>query len=502
VSDPSAAPGLASADDLERPTYGCTMYLAKTQVETLFGEFTAYIFQDIIHKGYVVALAYGSIHESQTLYTRVHSSCVTSETLRGCDCDCVQQLEGAIHKIASSGAGVLFYLLQEGRGVGYVAKARDRMLVQSTQDHISTFEAYMHLGLKKDYRQYRNVSDICHILGIEASWILLTNNPDKLEAMRKNGLEVARTEKLEFEPEPFNLAYLQSKMESGHFLERPQVTGVARLQTPEPVVPIKPRALKAGQRFIYMANYFLPVRPVDGRVVMEVGEAEQLAQGQPLETFLEAHRTEVTHSRFLRGNRILLHVDEPALKRLREKDAEHPLVPLLATPYWFRAHVYFDIVSGTDYVVLTYGKPAIYDVPVVRLHSESILNRFPVTDLDNKKKYCHALLEIVRYGSGAIVLSYHDGRGAGFGAHAIDRMMVEQGLSLSSPESYRRLGVTYDQRDYDGLLTVLREHLPSNKVQMVMNSPNSLVEKPEFATSLKRNNVDVVSWIFLEEADE
>jgi len=114
-------------DELDRPTYGSTVYIAHSTVEMREGDFTAYIFQDIIHKGYVIALAYGDINNATELHTRLHSSCVTSETLRGCDCDCVQQLEGAIQKIAASGKGVLFYLLQEGRGVGYTAKARDRL---------------------------------------------------------------------------------------------------------------------------------------------------------------------------------------------------------------------------------------------------------------------------------------------------------------------------------------------------------------------------------------
>jgi 3,4-dihydroxy 2-butanone 4-phosphate synthase/GTP cyclohydrolase II len=411
-------------------------------------------------------------------------------------------LDGAIQKIAKAGAGVLFYLLQEGRGVGYTAKARDRMLVQSAQDNISTFEAYRYLGLRKDYRQYRNVSDICHILSIRASWILLTNNPDKLDAMRRNGLEVVRTEKLEFEPEPFNFAYLYSKMESGHFLERPRTGGVLRMQTPEPVVPIRPVALRSSQRFIHMARYYLPVRPVDGQIVLEVEALSKIAGNQSIEEFLHAHKTYCMRYRFLRKNRLLVQVNEPELRQLCAADPEHPLAALLILPYWFHVHVYFDLVSGTDYVVLTYGNAEIYDVPVVRIHSESIFNRFPVTDMDNKKKYCHSLLEIVRYGTGVIVLSYHDGRGAGFGAHAIDRMMKEQGTSFSSTESYRQLGVDYDQRDYDGLMTVLKEHLNGNKIQIVMNSPNSLVGKPEISESLKRVKLDVVNWIFLEEMNE
>ena len=111
-----------------------------------------------------------------------------------------------------------------------------------------------------------------------------------------------------------------------------------------------------------------------------------------------------------------------------------------------------------------------------------------------------ALQEIVAYGCGAIVLSYEDGRGAGFGAYAVDRMMLERGQSLSTEESYRKIGVDYDSRDYEGLMTVLKEHLKGSCIQMVMNSPNSLVAKSEYAGALKYHGLDVTRWIFLDEA--
>src|SRR5690606_37253995 len=126
--------------------------------------------------------------------TRLHSSCVTSETMRGCDCDCGQQLEGAFKVIAEKGNGILFYLMQEGRGVGYIGKSRDRMLVQASLDQLSTFQAYASMGLKKDHRSYDNIAHICHLLGIKASFVVLTNNPDKVEALKSLGLNVVRTE--------------------------------------------------------------------------------------------------------------------------------------------------------------------------------------------------------------------------------------------------------------------------------------------------------------------
>ena len=79
----------------ELKIYGTSIYIGSTDLETVFGTFQAYTFQNVIHKGYVIALSKGDL-ESDRLYTRVHSSCVTSETLRSMDCDCVNQLEGAL----------------------------------------------------------------------------------------------------------------------------------------------------------------------------------------------------------------------------------------------------------------------------------------------------------------------------------------------------------------------------------------------------------------------
>lgn len=110
------------------PIYGTTVHIGKTELTTIYGNMTAYTFQDLIHKGYIVALVHGDL-KAPTLYTRLHSSCVTSELMRSLDCDCVQQLNGAIQKICQ-GNGILFYLIQEGRGCGYVGKSRGCMTVQ------------------------------------------------------------------------------------------------------------------------------------------------------------------------------------------------------------------------------------------------------------------------------------------------------------------------------------------------------------------------------------
>ena len=174
-------------------------------------------YQNLINKHYIIAILIGDIKE-KTLYTRVHSSCVTSETLCSMDCDCVEQLNGAFKKISEKGNGILFYLIQEGRGCGYVGKSRACMNIQYTHDLTTTFEAYKHLGMKSDYRTYNNIYDIYQMLELNCEFILLTNNPDKINGLINENIKIKDVESIEYEPNPFNQAYLISKMQTGHIL--------------------------------------------------------------------------------------------------------------------------------------------------------------------------------------------------------------------------------------------------------------------------------------------
>jgi len=76
--------------------------------------------------------------------------------------------------------------------------------------------------------------------------------------------------------------------------------------------------------------------------------------------------------------------------------------------------------------------------------------------------------------------------------------MADTGQARSSDDAYRQLGVDYDSRDYDASIVLLKHHIPNEKIQMVMNSPDSLVKKPEYAEALNRHRIDVDRWIFLD----
>ncbi|MFA5266189.1 MAG: GTP cyclohydrolase [Opitutaceae bacterium] len=488
---------LAAREITDRPVYGQTLFVAECSLDMKFGVFRTFVFQDIVDKHYIIALAFGDIEKADLLYTRLHSSCVTSETLRGCDCDCVQQLEGALKRIAEKGSGILFYLMQEGRGVGYLGKARDRMIVQASLDQISTFQAYAAMGLEKDHRRYDNIAQICHLLGIKAPFVLLTNNPDKVAALRSLGVPIARTETLEIEPSPFNLAYLTSKAEAGHILKRPSESILRRALPPEPVIPFKPHALPDAQRFVYAASYFLPMKPVDDDVLLDEAQFKELTQSQAIDRLMSGPRPLVRGYQLIRGNRFLVKIDPDNLAAFHRDQPQDSVVDLLSSPYWFRVHVYYDVVTSLDYVVLTHGSMNASDIPVVRLQSESLFNRFPLRTVENRDKFMQTVKHIVAYGSGAILLLHNDGRGAGFGAYAIDRMLSEKGGAASSDEAYRRIGVDYDSRDYDSSVLLLKHHLPGGRIQMVMNSPDSLVTKTEYAEALKKHQIDVEHWIFL-----
>jgi 3,4-dihydroxy 2-butanone 4-phosphate synthase/GTP cyclohydrolase II len=283
-------------------------------------------------------LVYGEVNkEQQPLYIRLHSSCVTSETLRGCDCDCVQQLEGAFKIITEKQHGILFYLLQEGRGAGYVSKARDRMLVQASFDQISTFQAYQVMGLKKDHRKYENIPDICHLLGIgDAQFIVLTNNPDKIQALTENGLCVLRTEPLEFEPSAFNVAYLSSKRHNGHLLRSPIQAILLCKTAPIPVVPFKPYVVPDAHRFIYCASYYLPMKPIDDEIVLNEEQYQQMFQRRSVEYYMNLPNPCVLRYQHLRTGRYIITIDIKNLKKYEQQHENDPVCELLTTPYWFK----------------------------------------------------------------------------------------------------------------------------------------------------------------------
>jgi GTP cyclohydrolase II len=227
-----------------------------TPLATRFGAFTLHRFREEPGGVPALALSLGDPSGPQPLLARVHSSCLTSEFLGGLDCDCAEQLGHALAAIARAGRGVLLYLMQEGRGAGLVAKARDRMMVQAHGERISTFEAFDRLGLPRDHRRYDAVPELLLRLGVIAPLRLLTHNPEKRARLDAVGVRIVETAPLPSSGSRWNAHYLSSKADQGHALAAPSQRS-ARL--PEPVSWFEPRVLPELPRFERKARYLLPL---------------------------------------------------------------------------------------------------------------------------------------------------------------------------------------------------------------------------------------------------
>jgi GTP cyclohydrolase II len=162
-----------------------------------------------------VALIMGNVTGAEPPIVRIHSQCLTGDVFHSLRCDCRQQLELALATIADAGSGILLYENQEGRGIGLMAKLQAYELQDQGLD---TIEANLELGYKADCREYELPAAILQMLGIK-SVRLITNNPEKVEALESVGITVAERISAEVAPEATFERYLQTKREKmGHLV--------------------------------------------------------------------------------------------------------------------------------------------------------------------------------------------------------------------------------------------------------------------------------------------
>ena len=159
-----------------------------------------------------VALVMGDIHSAPPI-VRIHSQCLTGDVFHSMRCDCRQQLELALSTITNSGAGILIYEQQEGRGIGLMAKLQAYELQDKGLD---TVEANVELGYDNDYREYKLPAEMLRQLGVREVR-LISNNPDKVAALERAGIKVVERISAEVEPYEHSENYLRTKKEKmGH----------------------------------------------------------------------------------------------------------------------------------------------------------------------------------------------------------------------------------------------------------------------------------------------
>ena len=193
--------------------------VAEAQFPTQYGLFRVFGFEGRCGDAAEEALALkmgdlGATASAKAPLVRIHSQCLTGEVFGSLRCDCGQQLQLALAMIAEAGAGVVIYEEQEGRGIGLIPKLQAYELQDLGCD---TVEANQRLGFKTDYRDFVLPVEILKQLGV-GRLRLLSNNPDKLEALQRAGLQVVERVPCEGKPNPHVAPYLKTKKQKLHQL--------------------------------------------------------------------------------------------------------------------------------------------------------------------------------------------------------------------------------------------------------------------------------------------
>src|ERR1700688_4486418 len=192
--------------------------VASTHLPTVFGVFDLIGFERANkvkeERETALVMTLGDLQDGVPLL-RIHSQCLTGAVLGSLRCDCRGQLELAMSTIAEEGSGLVIYEYQEGRGIGLMAKLKAYAL----QDHgLDTIEANEALGFDADCRDFSLAAAILHELKVRQVR-LMSNNPQKVEALSRGGIEVMELIACEAPPSPYALSYLRTKKKKmGHSL--------------------------------------------------------------------------------------------------------------------------------------------------------------------------------------------------------------------------------------------------------------------------------------------
>jgi 3,4-dihydroxy 2-butanone 4-phosphate synthase/GTP cyclohydrolase II len=193
--------------------------LVQTRLPTEHGEFVLHFYSNTIDDKEHMALVKGDVANRENVPVRIHSECFTGDVLGSRRCDCGEQLAMAMQLINEAGFGVLIYLRQEGRGIGLLKKLQAYNLQDKGMD---TVDANIHLGHLADEREYSIAALILENLQIK-SIKLMTNNPKKIDAMKKLDINVAGRIPLESVAHDDNVGYLKTKAKKmAHILFEPK----------------------------------------------------------------------------------------------------------------------------------------------------------------------------------------------------------------------------------------------------------------------------------------
>lgn len=187
-----------------------------TYLPTKYGDFRAYGYINKINGEHHIALVKGDVGDGNDILVRVHSECLTGDAFGSIKCDCGQQFARAMTQIEEEGRGILLYMRQEGRGIGFINKLKAYNLQDQGMD---TLQANIALGFPGDMREYYIGAQILRDLGVK-NMRLLTNNPHKVYELSDFGLNIIERVPIQMPASAHDLFYLKTKKEKmGHILE-------------------------------------------------------------------------------------------------------------------------------------------------------------------------------------------------------------------------------------------------------------------------------------------
>lgn len=198
--------------------------VGEARLPTEFGGFHIIGYRSLTSSEEFVVVTRGSFRPSHPTLVRIHSQCLTGDVFRSTKCDCGEQLRAAMKLIANEGCGAIVYQQQEGRGIGIIDKIRAYAL---QDEGANTIEANERLGLPVDLRRYDQCAEIVRELGIRKIR-LISNNPEKISALRNAGLEVLERVPVNVRLHRNSVRYLMTKREKmGHLIDLPDLAQAA-----------------------------------------------------------------------------------------------------------------------------------------------------------------------------------------------------------------------------------------------------------------------------------